>query len=138
VPANLKTSCLLEIVIFSETAAALQIPVSLVCPRPYVTTYVQSASLFWWPKTRFLLLSASCGFLYVELLLALASVVILGPESRGTHDHISLSQSRDSPNLEGQVPVFISPSHRVTQLYPQSLVSFFVASYDSQGYGGGI
>jgi hypothetical protein len=26
----------------------------------------------------------------------------------------------------------------VAQLYPQSLGSFFVASYDSQGYGGGI
>jgi hypothetical protein len=28
-------------------------------------------------------------------------------ESRGTHDHILLSQIRDSPKLEGQVPVFI-------------------------------
>jgi hypothetical protein len=41
------------------------------------------------------------------------------------HNHILLSQIRDSPNLEGQVPVFISPRNRV-------------ASYDSQGYGGGI
>jgi hypothetical protein len=43
----------------------------------------------------------------------LASAVILGSESRGTRDHISLSQIRDSPNLEGQVPVFISPRHWV-------------------------
>jgi hypothetical protein len=42
------------------------------------------------------------------------------------------------PNLEGQVPVFISPRNRVTRLYPQELGSLFVASYDSQGYGGGI
>jgi hypothetical protein len=70
--------------------------------------------------TRFVLLSDSCGFVDVErsltsegfcrlqLLLILASAVILGSESRGTHDHILLSQIRDSPDLEGQVPVFIS------------------------------
>jgi hypothetical protein len=39
----------------------------------------------------------------------LASAVILGSEYRRTHDHILLSQIRDSPNLQGQVPVFISP-----------------------------
>jgi hypothetical protein len=44
----------------------------------------------------------------------------------------------DSPNLEGQVPVFISPRNRVAQLYPRALGSLFVASYDSQGSGGGI
>jgi hypothetical protein len=64
--------------------------------------------------------------------------LIFGFESRGTHDHIFLPQIRDSPNLEGQVPVFISPSNRMAQLYPQALGSLFVASYDSQGYGGGI
>jgi hypothetical protein len=42
------------------------------------------------------------------------------------------------PNLEGQVPVFISPRERVAQLYPQELGFLFVASYDSQDYGGGI
>jgi hypothetical protein len=40
----------------------------------------------------------------------------------------------DSPNLEGQV----SPRDRVAQLCPQALGSLSVASYDSQGYGGGI
>jgi hypothetical protein len=49
----------------------------------------------------------------------------------------TVSDSR-LPNLEGQVPVFISPSNMVTQLYPQVLHSLFVASYDSQGCGGGI
>jgi hypothetical protein len=53
------------------------------------------------------------------------------------HDHILLSQIRDSPNLEGQVPVFISPRNMVTQLYPYALGSLLVAS-DSRGYGGGI
>jgi hypothetical protein len=74
----------------------------------------------------------------VQLLMILASVVILGSESRGTHDHILLSQVRDSPNLEGQVPVFIYPRNRVARLYPQALGSFFVAFYDSQSSGGGI
>jgi hypothetical protein len=45
---------------------------------------------------------------------------------------------RDSPNLEGQVPVFTSPRNRVAQLYPRALGSLFVSSYDSQGYDGGI
>jgi hypothetical protein len=44
----------------------------------------------------------------------------------------------DSFNLEGQVPVFISSRNRVAQLYPRALGSLYVASYDSQGSGGGI
>jgi hypothetical protein len=59
----------------------------------------------------------------LQLLLGLANAVILGSESHGTRDHILLSQIRDSPNLEGQVPVFISPRDRVAQLYPQALGS---------------
>jgi hypothetical protein len=57
--------------------------------------------------SRFLLLSDSCGFVDVgrshwrvcrlQLLLALTSAVIFGSESRGTHDHILLSQIRDFP-----------------------------------------
>jgi hypothetical protein len=74
----------------------------------------------------------------LQLLLDLASVVSLRSETRGTCDHILLSQIRDFPNLEGQVPVFIPPRNRVAQLCHQALCSLFVASYDSQGYGGGI
>jgi hypothetical protein len=40
--------------------------------------------------------------------------------------------------MEGQVRVFISPRDRVAQLQPRTLGSPFVASYDSQGHGGGI
>jgi hypothetical protein len=69
----------------------------------------------------------------LQLLLALISAVILGSDSR-----ILLSQTRNSSNLEGQVPVLISPRNRVAQLYPQVLGSLFVVSYDSQGCGGGI
>jgi hypothetical protein len=74
----------------------------------------------------------------LQLLLVLASAVILGSESRRTRDHILVSQIQDSPSLECQVPVFISSKNRVAQLYPQALGSLFVTSYDSQGYGGGI
>jgi hypothetical protein len=55
----------------------------------------------------------------LQLLLGLASVVILG----------SLSQIRDLPNLEGQVPVFISPWKRVAQFYPQTLKGCAEFSY---------
>jgi hypothetical protein len=44
----------------------------------------------------------------------------------------------DSPNLDGQVPVFISPRNRVAQLYPWVLGSLYVTSCDSQDYGEGI
>jgi hypothetical protein len=44
----------------------------------------------------------------------------------------------DSPNLEGQVPIFIYPRNRVAQLYPRALGTLYVASYNSQGCGGGI
>jgi hypothetical protein len=45
---------------------------------------------------------------------------------------------RSVTNLEGQVPVFISPRNRVAQLYAQALGSVSVVSYVSQGYGGDI
>jgi hypothetical protein len=44
----------------------------------------------------------------------------------------------DSPNLEGQVPVFKPPRNEVAQIYPRALGFRFVASYDLQGYGEGI
>jgi hypothetical protein len=44
----------------------------------------------------------------MQLMLDFASAVILKSESHGTHDHILLSQIRDSSNLMGQVPVYIS------------------------------
>jgi hypothetical protein len=76
--------------------------------------------------------------LSITIAAGLASAVILGSKFRGTYDHILLSQIQDSPNLEGQVPVFITPRNRVTQLYLQTLYSLFVTFYDTQSYGGGI
>jgi hypothetical protein len=55
---------------------------------------------------------------------------------RDSWPYFTVSDSR-LPNLEGQVHLFISPRNRVAQLYPQTLGSLFVASYDSQGYGAG-
>jgi hypothetical protein len=65
------------------------------------------------------------------MLLVLASAVILRSESRETDDHLLLS------NMAGQVPVFISPSNS-GPVIPPGTGFFFVASYDSQGYGGSI
>jgi hypothetical protein len=42
----------------------------------------------------------------------------------------------ETPNLEGQIPVFISPRNKVARLYPHALDSLFVAFYDSLGYAG--
>jgi hypothetical protein len=61
---------------------------------------------------------------HLQLLLVLASAVILGSESRGTHDHVLLSQIQDSPNPEGQVPVFIFPRNRVPSYTPRHWVPF--------------
>jgi hypothetical protein len=49
----------------------------------------------------------------------------------------TVSDSR-FPNLEGQVPIFISPRNRVARFYPEILGSVFIDSYDSHVYGGGI
>jgi hypothetical protein len=83
------------------------------------------------------------GFLFDEKT-GLSFIIVAGPRQRNhsriwvpwNHDHILLSQVSDSPNLVGQVPVFISPRNRVVQLYPQALGSIFIASHDSQGCGG--
>jgi hypothetical protein len=69
----------------------------------------------------------------LQLLLA----TILESKSHRTYDHILLFQIWDFSNLEGQVPVFISPWNGVAQLYPKALGSLFVTSYDLQGYSGG-
>jgi hypothetical protein len=60
----------------------------------------------------------------LQLLLAFANAVILGSESRGTHVHILLPQIRDSPNLGGQVPRFMSPGTGWPSYTPRHSVSF--------------
>jgi hypothetical protein len=56
----------------------------------------------------------------LQLLLTLASAVILRSESR----HFTVSDSRLPQNLEGQVPVFITPRNTVAPLYPRHRVLF--------------
>jgi hypothetical protein len=63
----------------------------------------------------------------VQLLLGLARAVTLGSKSRRTHDHTLLSHLRP-PNLEGQVPAFISLRNKAAQLYHRTLSSLSVAS----------
>jgi hypothetical protein len=61
----------------------------------------------------------------LQLLLVLASAVILGSESRGTHDQILLPQILDSPSLEDQALYLYPPGtgwplHRVTFSSPHT------------------
>jgi hypothetical protein len=53
---------------------------------------------------------------HLQLQLALASAAILRSESHSTYEHTSilLSQIQDSPNLEGQVPLFLSFRNKVS------------------------
>jgi hypothetical protein len=69
----------------------------------------------------------------LQLMLALASEVILGYKSCRTYDHIFLPQIRDFQNLKILVPVHTSLGNRMAQLYAGTGFP-----YESQGYGGGI
>jgi hypothetical protein len=94
--------------------------------------------------TRFLLLSDSCGFVDVGRSLwrekwsavynccwSSPAQSFLGPSPAGLVIIFYYFKFETPPNLEGQVPVFISPRNRVAQLYPQALGSLFL---DIWGY----
>jgi hypothetical protein len=72
-------------------------------------------------------------FCRLWLLLALVSAVILRSESRGAHDHILLSQIRDSLNLDGQVPVLTSPrkifSVCRTQIFQKERIEYLTRDF---------
>jgi hypothetical protein len=63
---------------------------------------------------------------FVQLLLGFARAITLGPKYRRIQT-IIYCLIWDSPNLEGQVPVFISPRNRVVQLHSRALDSLFIA-----------
>jgi hypothetical protein len=63
-------------------------------------------------------------FYLLQFLLVLASAVIVRSESRWIHYLILLSQIRDSPNMESQVPVFISPGTGWSGYTPRHQVLF--------------
>jgi hypothetical protein len=101
------------------------------------------------PKTRFLLLSDSCGFVDVgrprwreersvvyNCYWPSPAQLFSGPNLTGLITIFYCLRFETPPKLEGRVPLFISLRNRVTQVYTQAICSLFVAS-DSQGYGGG-
>jgi hypothetical protein len=86
--------------------------------RPLGTHYKNFFKLNPWGHSPNVTSSLTRGWVRrLQLLLVLASAVILAFESCGTHDHILLFQTGDSSNLEGQVPVFISYRNRVAWFY---------------------
>jgi hypothetical protein len=118
----------------------------------------QSASLpwcrfvIWCPMTRFLfsvwqLRVSSCGApsltrgwvcnLLYNCFWALPEQSLLGQSRTGPITILTVS-SETPPTCRARSPVFISPRNKVSQLYPRALDSLFLASYDSEGYGGGI
>jgi hypothetical protein len=112
--------------------------------QSYVTTDGQSVSLSWskapiWGlRPDFYYCQTVAGWLMWGALsderTGLPFTIAAGICHRGTRDHILLYQIRDSPNREGQVPVFIFPRNRVAQLNPQALGWIFVSAHDSYGY----
>jgi hypothetical protein len=73
----------------------------------------------------------------LQLLLVLFRAVILRSESRGTRDHILLSQIRDSQTWRARSP-YLYPPGTGWPSYTPGTGSLSVASYDSQGYSGVI
>jgi hypothetical protein len=109
------------------------------------------SSPIWGPRPDFLLLSnslrvCSCEtpsltrgrVFHLQLLLVLASGVILGSEYRGTHDHILLAQIHDSPNLETRFPYLYPPGTGWPSYTPRHCVPFPSPPTTRQGYGRGI
>jgi hypothetical protein len=72
------------------------------------------------------------------LLLVLANAVQLGLESRGTQDQILLSPFLRLPQPGGPGPRIYIPQEHCCPVIPPGTGFPFVASYDSQGYGGVI
>jgi hypothetical protein len=123
--------------------------------QSYVTTDGQSASLSWcqapiWgSRPHFYYCQTVADLLiwgaFYDERTGLSFTIAAGPRQRchsrvrvprDSWPYFTVSDSRP-PNLEGQIPVFISPSNRVAQLHPQAPGFLFVAFHDSQGYGGG-
>jgi hypothetical protein len=114
----------------------------------YIATDSQLANYSWcrapiwgpWPEfyycRTFVVLRCGAPFLTRGRVCNLLTQFTISLVSKSRRTHLTLVW--DSPSLEGQVPVFVSPRNRVTQLYPWALGSLFVTSYDSQGYSGGI
>jgi hypothetical protein len=57
------------------------------------------------------------------------SAIILRAEFRGTHDHILLSQIRDSPQPKVPGPRIYIPRNRVARLYLKAQQRVYVLKY---------
>jgi hypothetical protein len=64
----------------------------------------------------------------LQLLLVLANAVNLGSESHRNHGHMLLSQFRDSPNLECQVPYLYPPKEQDGPVIPPGTGFHFPSS----------
>jgi hypothetical protein len=93
----------------------------------------------------------SCGFVDVERSLwrengsavynccwSSPAQSFLGPSPAGLVTTFYCLRFETPPTWRAGFPYLYPPSNRVAQLYSQAVSSLFVASYDSQGYGGGI
>jgi hypothetical protein len=70
---------------------------------------------------------------------AVFSKIIQWSEMRRTRNYTLLSHLRfPEPGRTGCRIYRLSPRNKLAQLYPWALDSFYVGSYDSQAYGGGI
>jgi hypothetical protein len=58
--------------------------------------------------------------------------------TRNSWPHFTVSDSRRTQPGEPGPRIYIPQEQGDPKIYPQALGSLFVASYDSQGYGGGI
>jgi hypothetical protein len=61
---------------------------------------------------------------HLQLLLVLASAVILRSEFRGTHDRILLSQIRDTPTWRPRFPYLYTPGREWSSYTPSHWVPF--------------
>jgi hypothetical protein len=115
-------------------------------PYKYIHTYISSSKKYCQVKgryyqTRFRFVIGSLSLMKqrvcrLQLLLVLASVVILGSGYRGARDHILRFET--PPTCRARSPYLYPPGTGWPSFTPQALGSLFVVSYDSQGYGGGI
>jgi hypothetical protein len=108
---------------FSKLCASFQLPYSIV--RTLSRKSAVSRPV-WGPKIRFLLRVCWCGapsltrgrVCGLQLVLALARAIILRPESRGTRDHILMSQIRDFPQPGGPGPRIYIPQEQGDPVIP--------------------
>jgi hypothetical protein len=126
------------------TVRQLRVYIALSSSSSYIAIDGQSASSSWCrAPNNFLCLTFTSFLLHVGRTLwrvdasVICSAITHWLESRRTHKHILLSHLRlTQPGGPG--PRIYIPPEQGGPVIPRTLGSFYVASYDSQGNGGGI